>query len=84
MTDPKLFFDSVGDNVILDEIQYVPQIVTYIKIAIDEKKNVKGRFIITGSQQFHLIKNLGDSLAGRIAIFELMPFSYNEKEQAIK
>jgi len=54
------------------------------KLEIDEKKNVKGRFIITGSQQFHLIKNLGDSLAGRIAIFELMPFSYNEKEQAIK
>jgi len=78
ISDPKLFFNSLGGKVILDEIQYVPQIVSYIKIAIDENRSYKGRFIITGSQQFHLIKNLGDSLAGRIAIFELMPFCYNE------
>ena len=77
-SDPKLFFESIGQNVIIDEIQYVPQLTSYIKIAIDARRNVKGRFIITGSQQFHLIKNLGDSLAGRVAIFELLPFSAAE------
>ncbi|OGS20322.1 MAG: hypothetical protein A3J83_04275 [Elusimicrobia bacterium RIFOXYA2_FULL_40_6] len=79
VADPKLFFSTFEDNVILDEIQYVPQITSYIKIAIDEKRNLKGRYILTGSQQFHLIKHLGDSLAGRIALFELMPFDYEEK-----
>jgi len=50
-------------------------------MAIDEKRNVKGRFIMTGSQQFHLIKNMGDSLAGRVAIYELLPFSAAEKKR---
>jgi predicted AAA+ superfamily ATPase len=80
-SDPKLFFESLGEKVIIDEIQYVPQLTSYIKIAIDEKRTSKGRFILTGSQQFHLIKNLGDSLAGRVAIFELLPFSSSEKKR---
>lgn len=78
ISDPKLFINTMGEYVIYDEIQYVPQLISYIKMEIDRKRNVNGRFIITGSQQFNLIKNLGDSLAGRVAIFELLPFSYNE------
>ena len=76
--DPELFLEENSDKLILDEIQYVPEILSYLKILIDEKRNKAGRFIITGSQQFTLIKNLGDSLAGRIALLELLPFSTNE------
>lgn len=73
--DPKLFFDSLKGKVILDEIQYVPQILSYVKISIDENRNKKGRYIITGSQQFNLIKNLTETLAGRTAILNLYPLN---------
>jgi len=81
ISDPRLFIESLGEKVIFDEIQYVPQILSYIKILIDQKRHQYGRFIITGSQQFHLIKNLGDSLAGRIALFDLLSFSIEEKRR---
>lgn len=81
LSDPKLFIDSIGHRIILDEIQYVPQILSYIKILIDNNRSERGRFIITGSQQFNLIKNLGETLAGRIAILDLLPFGINEQRQ---
>lgn len=81
VSDPRLFIEGAGERIILDEIQYVPQILSYIKILIDKDRRKYGRFIITGSQQFHLIKNLGDTLAGRIAIFNLLPFSIKEKKR---
>ncbi len=79
ISDPNLFLDNAGNKVIIDEIQYVPQLLSYIKIRIDEEREKKGRFILTGSQQFSLIKNLGDSLAGRIALLDLLPFNVSEK-----
>lgn len=79
ISDPKLFIESAGEKIIFDEIQYVPQILSYIKILIDKDRHKYGRFIITGSQQFNLIKNLGDTLAGRIALFNLLTFSVEEK-----
>ena len=82
LTDPKLFLESYGSNVILDEIQYVPQLLSYIKIAIDRDRHLKGRFLLTGSQQFHLIRDLGDSLAGRIALLNLLPFGLEEKKRS--
>lgn len=81
LSDPKLFLENAGQKAIIDEIQYAPQILSYIKIMIDNKRHEKGRFIFTGSQQFILIKNLGDSLAGRIALFDLLPFDINEKRR---
>ncbi|MFH1437806.1 MAG: ATP-binding protein [Pseudomonadota bacterium] len=78
VSDPRLLIESSGDRIVFDEIQYVPEVLSYIKMAIDEKRAKRGRFIITGSQQFHLIKNLGDTLAGRIALLELLPFSLKE------
>ncbi|RKX47713.1 MAG: hypothetical protein DRP64_00295 [Verrucomicrobia bacterium] len=63
---------------ILDEIQYVPEILQYIKIAVD-KERIPGRWILTGSQQFHLMKNIGESLAGRAVLFDLAPFCLAEK-----
>ena len=71
--------DQFNDGpVILDEIQYVPQLFSYLKIRIDSARHKKGRFLMTGSQEFQLMKNISDSLAGRIAILELLPFSFTE------
>ncbi|MEW5758861.1 MAG: ATP-binding protein [Candidatus Omnitrophota bacterium] len=80
INDPKLFIENAGEHIIFDEIQYVPQLLSYLKILIDQDRHRNGRFIITGSQQFQLIKNLGDSLAGRIVLFNLLPFSLEEKK----
>lgn len=83
ISDPKNFLDDLKEPVIIDEIQYVPEILSYLKIAIDQNRRRKGRFLLTGSQQFNLIKNLGDSLAGRIGLFTLLPFSQHEKQTLV-
>lgn len=84
ISDPEFFLDSLEEKVIIDEIQYVPQLLSYVKLRIDRKRQKRGDFIFTGSQQFNMIKNLGDTLAGRIAIMELLPFSLKEKEKVFK
>lgn len=81
--DPRLFLENAGERMIIDEIQYVPELLSYVKILIDQDREKRGRFIFTGSQQFALMKHLGDSLAGRIAIIELFPFSVIEKKKII-
>ena len=78
-SDPKLFMETAGEKVIFDEIQYAPKILSYIKILIDRYRGERGKFILTGSQQFGLIKNIGDKLAGRVALLDLLPFSIEEK-----
>lgn len=75
--DPGLFFQNHPPPLIIDEIQYTPELFSYIKIAIDSNRS-KGRFILTGSQIFPLMANVGESLAGRIAVFTLLPFSMKE------
>ena len=80
LNDPKTFLNESGSKLIIDEIQYAPELLSYLKILIDCDRHIKGRYILTGSQQFNLMKNLGDSLAGRIAILELLPFSVEEKK----
>lgn len=76
-TNPELFFSRYPSHVIFDEIQYVPSIFRYLKHETD-KNPQKGRFIITGSQNFLLMKNITESLAGRCAILHLYPLSYSE------
>ncbi|MEW5909703.1 MAG: ATP-binding protein [Thermodesulfobacteriota bacterium] len=83
-SDPRLFLDESGKKVILDEIQWVPHLMSYIKMNIDQNRREKGVYIFTGSQQFSLIKNLSDSLAGRIALLDLLPFSIDEKIKVLK
>ncbi len=78
LADPQLFFDSLGERAIIDEIQHAPGLLSYAKIRIDTRRDKKGILVFTGSQQFHMIKNLGDSLAGRIALLDLPPFSVTE------
>ncbi|GAB4234616.1 MAG: ATP-binding protein [Deltaproteobacteria bacterium] len=77
--DPNGFLDRfAGKAAILDEIQYVPELLPYIKMRIDADRRAAGRWLLTGSQQFHLMKNIVESLAGRVAILELLPFSILE------
>ncbi len=83
LRDPRFFLESLGEKVILDEIQYVPHLTDYLKILIDEDRSKRGRFILTGSQQFSMMKTIGDSLAGRVAVTELLPFSHPELKQAL-
>ena len=83
LSDPLFLLDSMGDRAIIDEIQLAPQLLSHVKMQIDSNRKKKGRFIFTGSQQFTMIKNLGDSLAGRIALLDLLPFSVAEKKAAL-
>jgi predicted AAA+ superfamily ATPase len=82
ISDPRFFLDELKEPVIFDEVQYVPELLSYLKIRIDDDRGKMGRFILTGSQKFNLIKNLGDSLAGRIGLLTLLPFSHSELKLA--
>ena len=77
-TDPKLFLMNHQGKVIIDEVQYAPELFPYIKMEVDES-NEKGRFWLTGSQKFSLMNNVSESLAGRVSILEMSSLSYNEK-----
>lgn len=78
--DPELFLSSFPAPVIIDEIQYAPEIFSYLKLKIDQKRHVPGQYVLTGSQVFSLMKGVSESLAGRIAIFQLYPLNWKEIE----
>src|SRR4051794_23006487 len=78
-SDPNGFLDRFPEErVILDEIQYAPDLLPYLKIRIDRDRHRYGRWLLTGSQQFQLMANVSESLAGRIALLDLLPFSLLE------
>ncbi|MEW6750620.1 MAG: ATP-binding protein [Candidatus Latescibacterota bacterium] len=78
-SDPNGFLDrSGGRPLILDEIQYTPDLLSYLKLRIDQDRGRHGRFLLTGSQQFPMMRAVSESLAGRIAILELLPFRRQE------
>lgn len=79
--DPLGFLQAYSPPLIFDEIQYAPEILPLVKRRIDENRR-PGQWILTGSQQFQLMQNITESLAGRIAIFSLLPFSLSESLQA--
>ncbi len=76
--DPQLFLERFPAPVLIDEVQYAPQLFPYIKAAVDQDKR-PGQFWLTGSQQFHLMQNVTESLAGRVGILYLNGFSQDEK-----
>jgi len=76
--DPGLFIENIDTPSILDEIQYIPGLLPYIKMEVDRKRDKKGQYILTGSQIFQLMAGLSESLAGRVALFELLPLSFRE------
>ncbi len=75
--DPVGFLADLGDRIILDEIQYAPKLLHHIKDAIDEDRR-PGRFLLTGSQDFPLMRGVSQSLAGRVAVLQLDPLSVAE------
>lgn len=75
-SDPTLFLDSLGDNAIIDEAQNVPELLSMIQVRVDA--NASRRYIVTGSSNFSLLNSISQSLAGRAAIFNLLPFSLAE------
>ncbi len=75
--DPRDFIQTNKPPVIIDEIQYAPDLLTYIKRRIDDDRT-PGQWYLTGSSQFALMKNVSESLAGRTAIFHLLPFTHSE------
>jgi len=76
-SDPVLFFQTYKLPIIIDEIQYAPELLIHIKILCDESDE-PGRFWLTGSQQYNMMKNVRESLAGRIGILQLYSMSKNE------
>ena len=77
--DPTSFLKSIDQGMIIDEIQRLPEIFSSIQYFIDEKK-VMGKIIITGSQNLLLMQSMSQTLAGRVALFTLLPFSIYELE----
>ena len=75
--DPKLFLEEHPWPLLIDEVQYAPRLFSYIKIYVDKEK-VNGMYWLTGSQQFHLMNNVSESLAGRVGIVNLNSFTYSE------
>lgn len=74
--DPIAFLNQHPEGLILDEIQQLPILLTYIKNIVDKDPNRK--FILSGSSNFVLLKNISESLAGRVGLFELLPMSFEE------
>lgn len=79
--DPKAFLKQFEDRVVLDEIQRVPQLLSYIQAIVDTNKR-NGQFVLTGSHQLELKAAITQSLAGRTGILHLLPFSIGELNDA--
>ena len=82
--EPEIFLERYKPPLIIDEFQYAPKLLSYIKIIVDEKRQehlenkkieTSGLYYLTGSQVFHTMKNISESLAGRVGILELYPLS---------
>ncbi|MCX7040915.1 MAG: ATP-binding protein [Spirochaetes bacterium] len=82
--DPRGFLSRFPERVILDEAQRAPGLFSYLKLAIDEDRQRKGRFVLSGSNQFSLSRRLSESLAGRIGLLELHPFERGEMPRAAR
>ena len=74
--DINAFLDNLGDNAIIDEVQNLPEILSSIQARVDKDKSL--RYILTGSNNFSLMHNASQSLAGRAALFEVLPFAFDE------
>lgn len=79
--DPNGFLKQYDKYVIFDEVQRVPFLFSYLQTKVDDDK-IMGQYILSGSQNFHLMQNITQSLAGRVAIFKLLPFDFEEMKSA--
>ncbi|MDE0150669.1 MAG: ATP-binding protein [Rhodospirillaceae bacterium] len=80
-SDPRGFLSRLDEGAILDEIQRVPDLLSYLQVVADERGR-NGLFILTGSEHFKLSEAIGQSLAGRTALLRLLPFTLAEREQS--
>ena len=76
-TEPALFLQRFPPPVLIDEVQYAVELLPHIKMAVDRAQR-PGQFWLTGSQQFHLMKGVSESLAGRVAVVHLLGLSRRE------
>ena len=79
--DPRGFLNQSRHGMIIDEIQQVPNLFSYIQVLVDEH-DIKGEFILTGSHQLGLHQGISQSLAGRVALLSLLPMSLSELSDA--
>ncbi len=82
--DPELFLDNHPPPLVLDEIQFAPQLVPVIKRRVDSERDEPGRYVLTGSQQWAVMKEIGESLAGRAVFLDLHGFSLAEIADATR
>lgn len=82
-SDPELFLQKHSRPLLIDEVQYAPQLFPVLKIMVD-KTNKNGQYWLTGSQQFSIMKNVQESLAGRVGILNLLGFSFAEERNIPK
>ena len=78
LTDPVGFLKQFPKGVFLDEVHNTPQLMSYIQGLVDDNSSLK--FVLSGSSNFAMLKNVTQSLAGRTGVYELLPFSYSEIE----
>ena len=86
LSDPKYFLEQYSHPLLIDEIQYAPNLLPYIKMIVDDEKfkalknntEVKSLFWLTGSQQFKVMKDVSESLAGRVGVLNLYSLSNSE------
>ncbi len=76
--DPRGFLDIYAPPIILDEVQYAPDLLPYIKERIDADRSRKGQYLLTGSQNLMMMSQITESLAGRSAVLRLLPLSMHE------
>ena len=81
LNDPNGFLKEFNQFVIFDEVQRVPELFSYLQTKVDEDK-IMGQYILSGSQNFHLMQSITQSLAGRVALFKLLPFDFAEMKDA--
>lgn len=81
--DPRSFLKRYDNRVIIDEAQHAPDLFSYLQGAVD-RTGESGQYILSGSQNFLMMRRIGQSLAGRVAVFKLLPFSHRELSDAGK
>jgi predicted AAA+ superfamily ATPase len=79
--DPDLFFRLNTKQIAIDEAQLLPPLFSALRVAIDANRGEKGRFVITGSSSPELVESITESLAGRVGIIEMAPFSFLETRE---
>lgn len=80
--DPRNFLSDIATGIIIDEVQYVPELLAYIQGMVDDQ-NLIGKVILTGSQNMNIMEQVSQSLAGRVAIFELLPLNYLKLKEIV-